>query len=124
MRNIIKKSFYTTAWVSLVWLNTLNVFAWAQWTFGQQNANTLAWSLEQKTLEESIQGYVNFLMTFLYLIAVLYALWGWFQILTAWGDDEKVKKWKTILIQWAIWLFVIWIAGTLVKFILRIFSGG
>ena len=59
-------------------------------------------------------------MTFLYLVAVLYALWGGFLILTAGGEDDKVTKGKTILIQWGIWLLVIWLAGTIVKWILSV----
>jgi hypothetical protein len=61
-------------------------------------------------------------MTFLYLIAVLYALWGGFQILTAGGDDDKVSKGKTILIQGATGLFVIWISGTIIKFVLSVLA--
>lgn len=120
--NTITKTSYTIAGVVLGSLAHLNAFAGPTNTFGVTKAGTTANTLENRTLPEAIQFYVNYLMTFLYLIAVLYALWGGFLILTAWGDDDKVSKGKTILIQWGIWLLVIWLAWTVVKWILSIFA--
>lgn len=119
--NAMKKTSYSIVWVALSSLASLQVFAWSSdTTFWVGKATTTAGQLENRPLSEAIQYYVNFLMTFLYLIAVLYALWGWFQILTAGWDDEKVTKGKTILIQWAMWLLVIWLAGTIVKWVLSV----
>lgn len=120
--NTVKKISYSTIWLWLSSLATLNTFAWwaSETTFWVNKATTTSQNLENRPLSEAIQFYVNFLMTFLYLIAVMYALWGGFQILTAGWDDEKVKKWKTILIQWAMWLLVIWLAWTIVKWVLSV----
>ena len=90
--------------------------------FGINKADPIKNKLETDSLEIALQNYVNYLMTFLYLIAVLYAIWGGFLILTAGGDEEKVKKWKTVLIHAGIGLFVIWIAATMVKFVLGILA--
>jgi len=127
MKNLVKKSLYTTAWTVFAIQWTLNsVFANNSVnptaTFWTSTANITADNLEKDGLENALQRYVNFIMTFLYLIAVFYALWGWFQILTAWWDEEKVKKWKTILIQWAMWLLVIWLAWTIVSWVLRLLN--
>ena len=123
MNNLVKNSLYATAGAGLLALNTVNVLAGAPTTtFWVDKAATTTGNLETTDLPTTIQQYVNFLMTFLYLIAVLYALWGGFQILTAGGDDEKVSKGKTILIQGAIGLFVIWISGTIVKFVLSVLA--
>ncbi len=124
MNNLLKKSLYASAGAGLLALNTANTFAGGSPTntFGVDKASTTAGALENETLPQTIQNYVNYLMTFLYLIAVLYALWGGFQILTAGGDDDKVSKGKTILIQGAIGLFVIWISGTIVKFVLSVLA--
>lgn len=126
MNNVLKKSLYASAGTALVALNSVNsVLASSgnpEGAFGVAKAGTVTTNLEGTPLADTIQNYVNYLMTFLYLIAVLYALWGGFQILTAGGDDEKVSKGKTILIQGATGLFVIWIAGTLVKFILGVLA--
>ena len=125
MNNLVKKSLYATAGTALVAVNSVNsVLAGGapSTTFGVSNAKTTTDILENADLPTTIQSYVNFLMTFLYLIAVLYALWGGFQILTAGGDDDKVSKGKTILIQGATGLFVIWISGTIIKFILSVLA--
>ena len=123
MKTLIKSSIY--AWIAgLTALQTSSLFAAGtpDGTFGVAKGGTTAGTLESDSLDIAIQKYVNYIMTFLYLLAVLYALWGGFQILTAGGDEEKVKKWKTILIQGAIGLFVIWIAGTLIKWILGVLA--
>lgn len=115
MSNLIKKSVYTISGLGLLWVNSINTHAGDMfWT--NRATNDIIW--EERALETALQWYIGTLMTFLYILAVAYALWGWFQILTAGWDEEKVKKWKTILIQWAIWLLVIFISGSLVKWVL------
>lgn len=127
MNNLVKKSLYASAGTALVAMNSVNtVLAWgsnkSEQTFWFDKASSTRSKLEDQDLAVTIQDYVNFLMTFLYLIAVLYALWGGFQILTAGGDDDKVSKGKTILIQGATGLFVIWISGTIIKFVLSVLA--
>ena len=82
--------------------------------------------IEQKTnqefkvwvLDELTVNWIVYLMWFLYLVSIVYWLyWAW-HILTAWGDDEKVKKWKTIIIRAVIWIVVIFSAYTIVNFVL------
>lgn len=129
MNNLVKKSVYSTVWMlSLVQVGVSQVFATSTTTsapdatFWVDNAATVTGWLEDQPLSEALQTYVNYVMTFLYLIAVWYALWGWFQILTAWGEEDKVKKWKTILIQWWIWLLVIFLAWSIVKWVLSLLA--
>lgn len=63
-------------------------------------------------------------MVYLSIIAVMYGLWGGFQIVTAGGDEEKVKKGRTILIQVIIGIIVIWLAGSVVRWIVGLVGGG
>lgn len=118
--NAITKTSYGVAGIVLSSMAYLSALAQSDTTFWVNKASTTAQNLENRPLSEAVQYYVNFLMTFLYLVAVLYALWGGFLILTAGGEDDKVTKGKTILIQWGIWLLVIWLAGTIVKWILSV----
>lgn len=67
--------------------------------------------------DNAVQSLITNAIGFLYLVAVIFALWGGFNILTAGGDEEKVKKGKTILIQAAIGLVVIWLASSIITFI-------
>jgi len=72
---------------------------------------------DDSAADSAVQTLITNAISFLYLIAVVYALWGGFNILTAGGDEEKVKKGKTILIQAAIGLVVIFLASSIVKWI-------
>lgn len=92
--------------------------------FGQNKvAADLKW--QDTTADVAIQWLVNKAMAFLWILAVLYAIYGGFQILTAWWDDGKVKKWKTILFQALLGLLVIFLAYSIVSWLITsIFGGG
>ena len=77
-----------------------------------------------ETADVAAQGIANNAIGFLGLIAVFYALWGGFNILTAGGDDDKVKKGKAILIQAGIGLVVIFLAWSVVSFVIKNLLGG
>lgn len=123
MNNMVKASVFSVTGMVLSQLATLHTFASStasESTFGVWNATKTTAVLENDPLQLAVQQYVNYIMTFLYLIAVMYALWGGFQILTAWGEEDKVSTGKTILIQWALGLLVIWLSWTIVKWILSV----
>lgn len=69
-------------------------------------------------LVEKIQSMMSFLTNFLYLIAVAFVLYGGFLMLTAGGEEDKVKKGKTILMQAVMGLIVVFLASTLVTFVI------
>ena len=73
-----------------------------------------------ETADVAVQNIVANFMIFLAIIAVLFLLWGGFQILTAAGDEEKVTKGKTIIIQAGLGLLVIFLANSIVQWILGI----
>lgn len=58
------------------------------------------------------------------LIAVIYALWAGWNIMTAGGDEEKVKKGRTTIIQIAIGIIVMWLAYSVVSFIISAIGTG
>jgi hypothetical protein len=92
MNNVIKNSFYSIAGLLLIGLSTAN----AAINPGTGVSGELR---TDGTADTVIQTWLGNLLSFLYLVAVLIAIWGGFNILTAAGDEEKVKKGKTILIQ-------------------------
>jgi type II secretory pathway component PulL len=53
---------------------------------------------------------------------LIITLRGWFQMLTAAGDETKYKKWFTVLKQAALWLVVIWLAWLFVSLIFYIIN--
>ena len=114
MNNVIKKGFYAIAWVSLIGLNTVNADITFEKTWSV--SDWLKWS--GNTLDVVISNWMAYLTTFLYLIAIIMMIYWGFNILTAAGDEEKVKKGKTILMQAVAWLIVVFIANSVIGWIL------
>jgi hypothetical protein len=111
----MKKSLYTIAWASLIALNQAN----AAIDTGINKVNTgIQWSGD--TADVVIQRWVVNIMTYLSIAAVLYGLWWGFLILTAAWDENKVKSWKTVIINALIWIVVIFIVGSVVRWLLWI----
>lgn len=111
MKNVAKSAFY----VAITWAVMGVQNALADITITEPvnpNIRTAG------SAEDVIQQWVENLLGFLYIAAVLYALYGGFQILTAAGDDEKVSNGKKVIVQALIGLAVIFLAGSIVEFVL------
>ena len=124
MKNIIKKSLYTTTWILL---SNPVVLASTSGLSSTIKSTGSATALENWTWTDfigTIQNIISYAAWLLYLIAVVFALYGWFQILTAWGDDGKVKKGKTTLINAALWLAAIFLASTIINWVIGLFASG
>lgn len=118
MNNLVKNSLYSTVWaLSALQFTVSNaaggmsfwndkVQAWVKWT--------------NNSADIAIQNIISTLAGFLTILAVVYALYGWFNILTAGWEEDKVKKWKTILIQALIWLVVIWLSYSIVTWLITL----
>ena len=78
----------------------------------------IKWS--EETADQTIQTYLTNFLTFLWLLAVLYAIYGWYLILTAAWDEAKVKKWKTILFQAILGIIIIFISYSVVSWVLSL----
>lgn len=85
--------------------------------FGEGNVQSgVKWT--DQTADVAVQNLVATAATFLAIVAVLYGIWWGFNILTAGGEEEKVKKGKTVLIQAGIGLVVIWLANSIVQWLI------
>ena len=110
---MFKKTLATIAWTLLVAQTNVSMalnFWWDKVSDKIKGSND--------TGDVAIQNLVGNAALFLGLLAVLYAIWGGFNILTAGWEEEKVKKGKTIIIQAAIGLVVIWLANSIVQWLL------
>ena len=58
-------------------------------------------------------------LSFVTIIAVIYCLWAGFQIMTAGGAEEKVKKGRQIIIQVGIGIVIMWLAYAIVTWIVQ-----
>lgn len=74
---------------------------------------------DSESADSTIQQLITNAMVFLGIVAVCYMLYGGFKILTAGGEEEGVTKGKTIIIQGAIGLVVIFLANSIVQFVLK-----
>lgn len=109
----MKKIIYSLLGVVFLGLNYVNAM-------NLDNKKTDSWLIwSSDSADTAIQWLIWKAIWFLYLIAVVYALWGWFQILTAAWKDEQVKKWRTIIVQALIWLVVIWLANSIVWWVVN-----
>jgi len=109
----MKNFLYTIVWIFLLKLNAVNAI-----DYWSTNVNEdLKWS--DSSADSAIQTLITNAIWFLYLVAVVYGLWWGFQILTAWGKDDQVKKWRTIIVHALMWLIVIWLASSIVQFVIE-----
>jgi len=73
-------------------------------------------------LIQIIKNFINWVLWILSLIVLVIVLYGWFQMVTASGNEEKYKKWFTILKHAGIGLVIIWLSWfvvTIVFWLLR-----
>jgi hypothetical protein len=138
MRNFVtilsSLTLFTFVWVSNVfvayWLTNTESWFWLDKVLCFSGVTTInctpddgiVW--EQETLFSAIQNYIGYLIWFLYVLATIYWIYWWFTILNSLWDDEKVKKWKTIIIRACIWIVVIFLAGAIVGFVLQSLDKG
>ncbi len=121
MKNIIKTTAYSAVAVTSVAYTNLNELAanTTAWDlYGTENAKQYWDGTSDGDIMSTLQSILTYILGFLAFVATAYAIYGWFQILTAGWDEEKVKKWKTTLINALIGVFVILIAWTLVNWVL------
>jgi len=77
------------------------------------------WNWEDVSASEYYQDLIIKLMQYISLIAVIFVLFAWFRILTSGWDEETVKKQKKLIFAVAVWLMVMWLAWTIVRFVLN-----
>ena len=111
MKNIIKSTAYSA--VALASVAT----TFAAPNYGQNDTAAKFGDGKSVNIKTTLENILTYVLSFLSLIAVAFAIYGGFQILTAGWDEDKVKKGKTTLINALIWVFVIMIAWTLVGWI-------
>ena len=98
----------------------LQVWASDAWTLFRPDriSDTFKWGWDNLVLTaDNLLGYIIGLF---YFIAVALWIYGWFTILVSWGDEDKVKKWKNIIIYVVIWLIVIFLASQIVSWVIDV----
>jgi hypothetical protein len=116
MKNVVRNSFYSIIWLSLIGLNNVTLAAisldgsapvdeWIKWT--------------SSSLDVVLKNWLTYLVWFLYFIAIAMMIYWAFLIITAGWTEDKVKKGKTILIQAVAWLIVVFIANSVIVWLIN-----
>lgn len=120
--NTFKKVSYAWIWVltaaSASISNAGNATDW----FGYiTKANPVKdnWKLANEWIDTSIWQIIGRLLMFLWLIAVIYALWGGFLILTAAWNDDQVKKGRQVIVHAIIGIIVIFLSYSIINWVLQ-----
>lgn len=82
-----------------------DTFKWGSWDL-VQTADNMLW----------------YIIGLFYFIAVALWIYGWFIILTSWWDEDKVKKWKNIIIYMVVGLVVIFVASQIVTWVIDVMN--
>lgn len=124
MKNTFKKVLFSLWAIGLVWAGSLGL---VNAEIVQQDQTICVWNecIENTWSRELIDVAINFINRVLWILwfiaLVICLIWG-FQMVTASGDENKYKKWFTILKQAWIWLVVIWLSWIIVRLILWLIS--
>lgn len=114
----IKRTFYSlVAMLSVFYFNISSAID--AWLNKGTWADNPGWA---NNIETTVENILTWVISFLYLIAVIFGIYAWFRILTAWWDEEKVKKWKTTLINVAIWIIVIFLVSVVIRWLIQVLS--
>ena len=138
MKSTLKKALFSIWTIGLLWAWSIGLVkadgSWNQfWNPEQGVFTTNEWknglnvaantnTYDSNGLVPTIKTFINRVLWMLSLIALVICLRGWFQMLTASGDEGKYKKWFTILKQAAIALAVIWLSWLFVTLILYLIN--
>lgn len=120
MKNTFKKVLFSLWAIGLVWAGSLGMVNAAlpeQECIDFAEDGTCITSQWSQDLIEVIRKFINRILTLLATIALVICLWWGFQMLTAAWDENKYKKWFTILKQAWIWLIIIGLSRIIVRLI-------
>ncbi len=73
-------------------------------------------------LVDTVDNILAYIIGLFYFIAVAFGIYAGFIILTGAWDEEKMKKWKNILIYVVVGLVVIFLASQIIRWIISILS--
>ncbi|HEX9679597.1 MAG TPA: hypothetical protein VGA08_03185 [Candidatus Saccharimonadales bacterium] len=79
--------------------------------------------IEGGTFEQRLLAIINFLLTFVGIIAFLLLLWAGWEWMMARGNEQKIEKSKTMVREIIIALIIIFTARLVVEFILTQIGG-
>ncbi|ATU05485.1 hypothetical protein BKN14_03475 [Candidatus Gracilibacteria bacterium HOT-871] len=118
--NKIKNTAKASVGLGLLAVNNL-VMAASNKSSSTFNQGNTADKLEttNSTLDNMIINWISYITGFLYLVALIIGLWGAFNILTAAGDEDKVKTGKSIIIRAVLGIVAIFAVNVIMRFVIN-----
>ena len=127
----MNKKIWIMLWTAILWASSiltpmLTTAQWwaGQWWFWQQRWTKIwvaGWQWDMTSGNEGfldfINSAINRILALLGLIAIVILIWGGFQMVTAAWDDNKYKKWFTIVKQAVIGLILIGVSALIINLI-------
>ena len=96
-------------WIMEVWRNII-VNWWLVWW------KDITWEYRQSGFEVLFSSMANLALFFAWPIAIFFLTLAWFYYITAWGDEEKIKKAKNIVINTVLaTLILLWMYTFLIE---------
>jgi len=98
---------------------------WSDWTecslswWISQVWNKVDWIVNDRTFSQYIQDIIAYLIWFLFFVALVYVLYAWFKILVSSWEEEELKKSKSIIAYVIIWIILIFLAYSIVNFVMK-----
>ena len=115
MKNFLTKTTALTIGIMFSILGPISeTMAWIN-PWSREPKAEIRWN--EQDLADFIQDLIKWVLGFLAIIAVIIFIIAWFMIMTAWGDEDKVKKGKTWMINAIIWIVVIFLSWSVVKWV-------
>ena len=104
-------------WHIIIWEDETNPqLSWLVWT----DQEITEYSDALRKILKVIQNVVNYLLWLLWVVALIYLILHGFMILTAAGDDSKMKKWLKWVKNAFIAIAGIWLSWLIISFVLRL----
>ena len=118
------KKWKTTIFQAIIWFivikfadiivtNTFNPDCWGGWIISYWGTN-ICENVKSNSL--LIITLINWVNSFLAIVIVIMIIYAWFLVLTGWGEEEKNKKAKRIILYSAIWLFILFASYMILTF--------
>lgn len=98
-------------------------YALAEINFGEERVDAGLKGSNNDDPVDSIQKLITYFLSLLAVLAVIYAMWGGFLILTDGGGDERNAKGRKVIINAIIGIVVIFLAWTIVKLVFDVLGG-
>ena len=127
-KNILMKfmKYLLLVMIMFIWSCQMITFAGGDFWFGMKHDNIKAreeikiWWVDENQEEKIIdlvKNFVNRTLGILALVALIFVLYGGLSMVIAAGDEEKYKKWWTILKTASLWLIFIGLAWFILSLI-------